>query len=87
MAGVFPGLFLERQGDVQPEAARPAERLDVGGEFAGMGEYGAIGQFLAGLLGEQAVDTGREAVCYGVADDGVVVHCDIVSQDKSRTPI
>ena len=84
---IFPGLFLERQGDVQSQAARPAERLDVGGEFAGMGEYGAIGQFLAGLLSEQPVDTRGEAVCYGVADDGIAVHCDIVSQDNFRTPI
>ena len=77
---VFPGLLLERQGDVQPAAAGVPERLDGCGKFLSGGKYGAIAQRLAGLRGEQRVNAGRQAVRYRVADDGVVIHPIIVQQ-------
>ena len=77
---VFPGLLLERQGDVQPASACLPERLDAGAEFVERGEQRPVVYRLPCLCGEQAMDPGRQAVRYRVADDGVVIHLIIVQQ-------
>ena len=63
-----------------PASACLPERLDAGAEFVERGEQRPVVYRLPCLCGEQAMDPGRQAVRYRVADDGVVIHLIIVQQ-------
>lgn len=71
--GQAKGLFLERHGDVAAQAFGE-EGAGIASEIVQRCQACIVGQHLAGLLGEQAVDQRRFAVADGVAEDAVAVH-------------